>query len=360
MIKETVFNNGDDFFNQLKKSITEARRSIHLETYIFDQDVSGNIILNLLATAANRGVRVQLLLDGVGCAAWTFSDARVWREKGIELKFFHALPWQRHPSAIWRLLTIKKILIGCFKLNRRNHRKICLIDDDVVLIGSMNLSDRHLPSVVGKLAWRDVAVCIEGADIEKYALAAREAWNFSQHHYGRRWRKMSQQKKTDYSNLLLQLKSARKKICITNPYFVPDFRLTRALCRAAWSGIEVKILLPSCSDIVGLKFAMESYYNALLTFGVEIYEYNATILHAKILIVDDWVSVGSFNLDYRSIFYNLETNAILLQHDNVVTMQTQFVKDIASSVKIELKSWKNRSWVHRSLEKFFLLFQGWL
>ncbi len=360
MNTEVIFNNGDEFFNQLKKSISEAKQFIHLETYIFDQDPSGHEILSLLAAAAERGARVQLLLDGVGSASWTFADAQSWRERGIELKFFHALPWQRHPSVIWKLLTIKKLLIGCFKLNRRNHRKICLVDDDTVLISSMNISDRHLPSRVGSQAWRDISVFIQGLDTEHYRLAARDAWNFSQHHHGKRWQKMSQQKKIEYDNLLTQIKSAKEKIWITNPYFVPDFRLTQSLCSAARAGIDVKILLPSQSDIFGLKFAMESYYNSLLTFGVKIFEYEATTLHAKILIIDKWVSIGSFNLDYRSIFYNLETSAILKFEANIEAMQSQFVTDIKTSKKIKINFWKSRSWIHRQLEDFFLLFRGWL
>ena len=359
-MNETIYINGDDFFNSLKKSIIEAKSFIHLETYIFEQDQTGKVILVLLAEAVKRGVRVQLLLDGVGCVSWTFADASAWREKGIELKFFHALPWQKNPSAIWKLLTLKKIIIGFFKLNRRNHRKICLIDDDQVFVSSMNISDRHLPSICGHLAWRDVAVKIQGSSSENYFLEACDAWNFSQQHHGLRWRKISRQKKQDFDLLLEQIKLAKNKIWITNPYFVPDLRLTRAICNSAKNGVDVKILLPSRTDIVGLKFATESFYHALLAFKVEIYEYNSTMLHAKILIVDDWVSLGSFNLDFRSIFYNLETTAVLNKVENIEIMKQQFVSDIKISNKIELNSWKERSWMHRSLEKFFLLFQGWL
>ena len=353
---ETVYIDGDDFFNSLKNSLINAKSSIHLETYIFEQDQTGLTILNLLADAVRRGVRVQLLLDGLGSATWTFADASVWRQKGIELKFFHALPWQKHPSSIWRLLTLKKITIGFFKLNRRNHRKICLIDGSLVFVSSMNISDRHLPSIRGDLAWRDVGVKIKNASNKNYFVDAQDTWNFSQQHHGHHWRKISKQKKQEYKFLLKSISHAKNRIWITNPYFVPDFRLTRAICRSAKNGVDVKILLPNRSDIFGLKFATESFYHALLAFKVEIYEFGPTMLHAKILIVDDWVSVGSFNLDFRSIFYNLETSAILSEFSNIEIIEKQFAEDIKTSTKIELHSWKERSWMHRGLEKFFLLF----
>ncbi len=360
MFRETIFNNGDDFFKSLIESILKAKDFIHIETYIFEQDSFGSAVLIQLAAAASRGVRVQLLLDGVGSVSWTYASAEIWRQQGVEIKFFHALPWQKHPSAIWKLLTLKKIALGFFKLNRRNHRKVCLVDDQVVFISSMNISDRHLPSIYGQSAWHDIAVKTEGVSNESYCIEARDTWNFSQQHHGRRWHKISRQKKNHYDQLLQQVRQSKTRIWITNPYFVPDLRLTRALCRSAQSGVDIKILLPSRSDIFGLKFATESFYNALLSCRVEIYEYCSAILHAKILVVDDSVSVGSFNLDFRSIFYNLETSAKLSRIENIQLIERQFLDDIKISNKIELSLWKKRSWFHQQLEKFFLLFQGLL
>ena len=102
---EVIFNNGDDFFNELLECISKAKKSIQFETYIFDQDTIGFKILQALAAAAQRGVLVQLLLDGVGSAAWTFNDAVQWRNQGIQLKFFHALPWQRHRALFFQSCT---------------------------------------------------------------------------------------------------------------------------------------------------------------------------------------------------------------------------------------------------------------
>ena len=360
MYEEITFTNGDDYFQAVKDAISSAKNFIHIESYIFDQDSLGLDILELLVKAKERGVRVQLLLDGVGSSAWSFADAQRWRGLGVELKFFHALPWQRRPSTVWKLLTLKRIALGFFKLNRRNHRKICIIDNNTIFVSSMNISERHLPSVRGNQALKDVSVMIRGGNLESFLTMARDAWNFSQEHYGYRWRKISRQKKAEHSELIRNIRQAKSKIWITNPYFIPDLHLTRQLCAAAWRGVDVKILLPGFSDVIGAKFAMESYYNALLTFGIKVYEYKPTLLHAKVLIIDNWVSMGSYNLDYRSIFYNLETNATLVLQSNIEKAQDQFIMDIQSSRKIELAEWTQRSWMHRLLEKFFLSFQGWL
>lgn len=358
MSDEIIFNNGDDYFNELLSAIRNAKKSIQFETYIFDQDAIGFKILDELANAAKRGVHIQLLLDGVGSSSWTFNDAMKWRTKGIELKFFHALPWQRNRSLFLHSLSFKKMTLGFFKLKHRNHRKTCIIDEQITFIGSMNVSVRHLPSIFGNQAWRDTAAKIIGKDVQRYTNSFCEAWNFSQHHYGQRWFKVSQQKKKAHKKLIQGIRSAKKRVWITNPYFIPDFKLIRSLCSVARRGVDVKILLPHRVDIIGIKFAMEGFYTLLLAFRIEIYEYAPAMLHAKILIIDEWVSMGSSNLDPRSLVYNLEIDAILTHPDSVATIENQFVQDLQQSQRIQFTNWNKRSLFNRWLEKFFLYFRG--
>lgn len=356
-LEETIYNNGDDYFDALLGAIAQAKATIQLETYIFDQDVLGIKILEALVLAADRQVKVQLLLDGVGSSAWTFKDAEKWRLRGIELKFFHALPWQKRRSFIFQSLSFKKMAVGFFKLKHRNHRKTCTIDDTITFIGSMNVSSRHLPSVYGQQAWRDTAAQITGENTQQYRDSFAEAWSFSQQHYGNRWLKISSQKRQLHQKIIRSISSAQKRVWITNPYFVPDLKLTLALCSVAGRKIEVKILLPSRSDMFGIKFAMEGFYTLLLTFGIEIYEYTPSILHAKVLIVDDWVTMGSSNLDPQSIFYNLEIDAHLIQSESIKTIETQFLQDLQISKRIQFSAWNKRSWFNKALEKFFLYFR---
>lgn len=355
---EKIYNNGDDFFQDVLTGIFEAQKLVQFETYIFDEDYIGNKILEALAAAVQRGVRVQLLLDGVGSSSWTLNDAAKWRARGIELKFFHALPWQRRRTLLFHLFSVKRITLGIFKLKHRNHRKTCIIDERIVFVGSMNVSIRHLPSVMGTLAWRDTAAKLTDSDMQLYTSAFCEAWNFSQHHYGKRWFRVSQHKKRAHRKLIHGIWSAQKRVWITNPYFIPDFKLIRSLCSVSRRGVDVKILLPSRSDVLGIKFAMEGFYTLLLSFGIEIYEYAPSMLHAKILIFDDWVSMGSSNLDPRSIFYNLEIDAILKEPESIRSIENQFVLDLQISKRIQFSEWQNRSLFNRWLERFFLFFRG--
>ncbi len=356
--EEIIFNNGDDYFTEVLHCISQAKSLIQFETYIFDRDNIGNKILEALAAAVRRGVLVQLLLDGVGSSSWSFSDAVKWREQGVELKFFHSLPWQRRRIGVFQLLSLKKLTIGLFKLKHRNHRKTCIIDGSITFIGSMNVSDRHLPSIFGVQAWRDTAAKIQSPEANRYATSFEQAWNFSQHHYGKRWLRISQQKKWAHLKIVRHVRNSQQRVWITNPYFIPDFKLTRTLCSVARRGVDVKILLPSRSDVFGIKFAMEGLYALLLAFGIEIYEYSPAMLHAKILIIDEWVSMGSSNLDPRSIFYNLEIDATLHNPNSIRILQNQFVQDLLLSKRIRFADWKKRSWLSRGLEKFFLFFRG--
>lgn len=355
---EKVFFDGDDYFKEMHEAIQSAKKSVYIETYIFDQDQLGNRTLDLLAKTAQKGLKVQLLLDGVGSTGWTFGEAEFYRKKGIDLQFFHPLVWQRHPSNVLRSLTLARIITGFSKLNHRNHRKICIIDEEILFICSMNISDRHLKSVYGEKAWHDAGVRTEGDGVKFHLQSCNETWKFSHQFFGKRWLKARVEKKKAREKILKLIYSATEKIWITNPYFVPDLRLLKALYKVARSGIDVKLLVPLHSDILGLKFAMQSFYTALLKRSCQIFEYTPSILHAKILIVDNWASIGSTNLDYRSTFYNLEADIVLSQPENVEIVKQQFLEDLKVSKQVNLKEWIKGPWYNRVLQRFFLFFRG--
>lgn len=342
----------------MHQAIAAAEKNIYLETYIFDQDQLGYRTLAVLAAAAARGVKVQLLIDGVGSAHWTFNDAETYRRQGIDLQFFHPLAWQKHPSTILKSLTLQTIVTGFSKANHRNHRKICIVDERILFICSMNISDRHLKSVNGEKAWRDSGVRVESEAVAVYLNAVRETWKYPHQFFGRRWMQVRKQKKKSHQEILRLMHFAAKEIWITNPYFVPDFKLLKVLFKSARAGLDIKILVPMHSDILGLKFAMQGFYGALLKRGCQIFEYTPSILHAKILIVDNWASVGSTNLDYRSIFYNLEADIVIAKPENVDLLKQQFLNDLKSSKQVTLAEWNQRPWYRRVLQRFFLIFRG--
>ena len=370
-VEESVIHNGDQYFDELCLALSKAKKSIHLETYIFNRDKLGQQLLTLLVRAAARGVRVQLLMDGVGSSQWTFKEAEKIRALGVHIHFFHPLPWQKKNRSIWRFWRLRKLTLELFKLNHRNHRKLCLIDDETLFAGSFNVMDQDLPRMIGDQAWRETGVRLKGTHIEPFIELTREAWQFSRSYYHRQDSKphflyffgsngileSRRERNYYYHELLDRIRRVKNHIWITSAYFVPDRRLIRYLKKAAERGVDVRLLFPHKSDFAGVKFAMEGLYHSLLKSNIKIYEYLPSMLHAKILCFDDWVSIGSANLDHRSLFQDLEANVILAQEGNILAVHEQFLRDLSVSRVVDLDEWNDRSYLQKWLELFFLLFR---
>lgn len=360
---ETVYQEGDAYFNALLASINLAEKSILLEVYIFDIDEIGNKILDHLVTAAKRGVQVKLLLDGFGSAHWNAPMATIYRQQGINIQFFNPLPWQRNPQKIWHYINVKKFFSGFYKFQRRNHRKTCLIDEKIFFIGSRNITQNHSPLVMKNLAWRDT--CVSWSFEQPHPEALKKhlqqfylTWNLLKQDFFYRWHQIITDKKREHSALMESIHLAQSKVWITNPYFLPNYKFLRALANAARRGIDVRLLVPQKINVFFFKFAVEAIYGFLLNHGVKVYEYLPSMLHAKICIIDDETLIGSYNLDFRSIYFNLEINLPLIQSTNKKIIAEQFLIDLSQSQKIELASWNKRFWLNKLLEKIILRFRA--
>jgi cardiolipin synthase A/B len=369
---EVLYHNGDSFFEALLLAIDSAKQSVDLETYIFDEDALGLRVLESLSRASERGVHVRLLLDGVGASNWNSSEADVWRKRGIHFRFFHPLPWQRRRFRIWNYLSFQKIALGFSKLNHRNHRKTCIVDGKLVFIGSMNVSERHLVSAKGALAWRDTSVCVRNQNFSSLTLAFEMAWNYTENYTGGFRHKVARaipflnfrlnftpfQSQIYRRNFVDLLNSATVRVWITNPYFLPDQLVFKAMLEAARRGVDFRMLLPSRTDFLPGQFASRSFYGPLMSSGVKIYEYLPSMLHAKILLIDDEAIVGSSNLNHRSFFRDLEIDLLLTDSKNVDELGEYFQADLKHAVRIHLENWRLRSFWITSLERLFLLFRG--
>ncbi len=371
--KEVIYDDGEKFFSDILSAIAGARQSVDLETYIFDQDDLGQRILNALGAAALRGVKVRLLLDGYGCSQWSLSDLKPLRKAGVRARFYHPLPWQNPSYRFLKFISPRRIALGLWKLNRRNHRKSCVVDGHKAFLGGMNISSRHLRSSAGEDAWRDTSVCVEG-DLSQLALAFDHAWTHTRSALPRiQMRKRfdgaggllhvnvtRKQRKKNHQDLVSRVIQAQKRIWITTPYFVPDLSLLLALRLAARSGTDVRILLPFKNDVWGMKWAIGAFYFPLLTVGARIFEYKPSVLHAKVTLIDQWASVGSSNLNHRSFFHDLETDVILKLSPNIERIAGRFLKDLEVSEELRLHEWNRRSWIPRMLEGVSSLFRRWL
>ena len=339
---ETLFHEGDAYFSSLNQDILLAKQSIRIESYIFDQDEIGNKILQSLLLAHQNGVKITLMLDGIGASSWNYREAELWKAKGIQILFFHPLPWQKSWIHIWNTLGIQKIIIGLSKFNQRNHRKLAIIDDFILYTGSRNISQRHSEKHFQKKCWRDTSVRISGPFVNEYKKKLRKNRLFHHAHY---------------QEIIRKLQEAKKRIYITTPYFIPNRMLFKTLLKAAQNGVDIQLLVPHQSDASSVKYAMEFYYSHLLKNKIRIYEYRPCMMHAKILIIDDEVTLGSSNLDYRSLFHDLEFDLKIEKEENTKLLLNQFREDLKNSREINLIEWKNRNWLQKTLEKIFIIFR---
>lgn len=354
-IKETIFTDAIDYFESILSAIEQAKKSIDLEVYIFDNDPLSHQIIQALSSAAKKGIQVRLLVDGVGACSHFLSITSSLQTAGAQIKIFHPLPWHLEQ---WRLSLsdnkgLEKALHLITSINKRDHRKLLIIDQKRAWLGSINISQTHLPQELGGANWRDTAILIEGMDLEAVQVAFDACWfkwskkqtvlhlprtpfmfNFS------RALRIKQRKR-----LLSRIEKANDRIWITNAYFIPDTRLMDALALASYRGVDVRILLPSRSDIFFIPWASQYFYSRLLKAGARIFEFQMGILHAKTILIDDWASIGSSNLNRRSLHHDLELDYSLQIEASRKHLSDDFLEDIKQSEELSLTKFKQtRLW----------------
>jgi len=366
-----VINDGDIFFNRLEAAIESASTEVSLEFYIFAVDSTGLRFLEILKRAAVRGVRVRLVVDGIGASAF----ARQYREEsvraGIELRVFHTPPWERwlprgEPSqekrSTWRRMFRR--------LNKRNHRKLVVVDSRIAFIGSFNVTKYHLASEMGVAAWRDTGVIVEGEGVSALSATFEDVWGGRLGRLKRRLHRKrpvtsslvrlnvtGRQRREAYLDLLVRLVGAKKRVWITNAYFVPDGSLLRVLSVVAREGVDVRILVPGFSDIVFIPWVTSAFHFGLLSAGVKIFEYRGSVLHAKTMVIDDWGLIGSSNLNHRSLLHDLEVDIVVSDSHALGEMERQFRQDLGRAVEVTLDTWEQRPFIERALGRVLLWFR---
>lgn len=362
---EEVFHDGDSFFNAVEDAINQATRSVDFETYIFASDRVGHRVFSALARAAGRGVEVRLLVDAIGSSSFSraFHDAAV--RSGVRVKVYNELPWRLSGRAIfergWRVWRFLR------RLNNRTHRKLCVVDREVAFAGSINVTDFHLSSLYKALAWRDTAMKVRGVDVEVLAQSFDDIWGGRLRRLRRRLGRKraresalvrlnvsSRQRRESYLDLLVRLVGARRRIWITNAYFVPDGSLLRVLAVVARESVDVRILVPAFSDVVFMPWVASAFHLGLLRAGVRVFEYHGSILHAKTMLIDDWGLIGSSNLNHRSLLHDLEVDLVVSQEGARKSLEDQFVKDESLAREVTIENWKNRPRIERLIGRILL------
>lgn len=341
-----VLTNGPSAFREIIKELKKAQHHIHAEYYIIRDDKLGRKIRDILINKAKAGVEVRILYDGVGSLQLPGTFFKPLKEAGGEIAVFLPL----------------KFPFLDYRTNYRNHRKILLIDGKVGFLGGLNIGDEYLSGGKAFSFWRDTHIKLKGDSVyslqaiflQDWSCAVGEATDctdyFPSHDISAskpiqivasspdsKWNSMQK--------LYVRMATmARSKLYITTPYLVPDESLLIALKISALSGVDVRILAPGIPDKRIVHWASRSYYEELMDAGIRIYEYNRGFIHAKVVQVDNRIaSVGTANLDIRSLHLGYEVNAVIYDEGIVKTLEEDFFRDLKQSVEINPVAWAERS-----------------
>jgi len=375
-----LYFSGDEYFLQVLSAINQAQKEIILESYIFDLDPIGLRILHGLRAAKDRGVHVQILVDGVGSFNWTWNLHHYCLENQIHFRIFNPLPLNLDIIRKLSWKNLRRVLFLLRKINKRNHRKIILIDRQVAFLGSLNVSQVHTTELMGKLAWRDTGIQVQGGPLPELRRSCIDAWISARverlfwPHFLWRRKKRIQLRPNDVLRLNSTLKwrysllrdlnrrlgQAERRILITNAYFLPRLSILRSLRKAAQKGVYVGICLPAISDVPIIRWASRSMYHRLLRSGIHIFEYQERMLHAKTLIIDNWATVGSFNLNHRSLTHDLEVEVALNKQEWVDSMVRQWDEDLKQCREIQVSDLGQTTWRERLLSNTLYWFRYWL
>jgi cardiolipin synthase len=337
----TIYYEDEQNYSAIVEAVEAAESHIHLEYYIFQPDDTGRHLRDLLVAKARAGVEVRLLVDFVGCWNWPWEFRRSFRKGGIKVG------WSL-PVVPWR---------GRWQVNFRNHRKLLVVDGLVGFTGSQNIGDEYRGRLAKYAPWRDTHMRIVGPAVQQLQETFVEDWKYAtgeeltaDQYFPRPRRPGNQMVQVVQSGpdsnprimhhmLTAAVTAARSSVSIITPYFAPDTTMIVALQSAAYRGVRVRLLIPSASNHFVVLWAGRSFYLELAEAGVEIYEYEHTLLHSKVVIVDDECGfVGSANMDQRSFRNSFEITTILYDRDLAADLQADFDGLIAKATRIRPQS----------------------
>lgn len=309
-----IYQEAEATYAALEQGIFDARHHVHLQYYIWQPDDTGRYFRQLLIDKARAGVQVRLLLDAVGCWKLTRGFLRPLREAGVEVGFFMPLyPLRRRWSP-----------------NLRNHRKIVIVDGRQAFFGSQNIGDEYRGRRKQVSPWYDTHMRVRGPAALYLQQVFAEDWAFATHqellddaYYPEPQKPGASimqivptgphQRVAVLNQLVFAaVTSASSSIRIVTPYFVPGVSVREALKHAAYRGVQVELVLPTCGEHPVVLWCGRSFYREMLEAGVRIYEFDKGALHSKIMTVDDrWALIGSANMDIRSFRLNFEVTALI-------------------------------------------------
>ncbi len=354
----TFLTRGDDAYGAVHTLISEAKDHIHAEFFILDPDAVGKRFIQALAARARDGIHVRLLLDDVGSWRALRGIVQPLRDAGGEVaSFLPALPLQRRRSA-----------------HLRNHRKLLIADGRKSFTGGMNIGKKYMGPRVTKGQWKDASALVEGPAVADLQALFLDDWAYATEQtepHGVLFPELpaivggnpspctlqvaasgpDRATHSIYQGVFTAFTTARRRVWIETPYFVPDEGVLAALRNAALRDVDVRLLVPASSDLRIVSYAGRSYFNELLSAGIRIFLYRPTNLHSKVLIIDEDVAgIGSPNVDIRSFFLNFELGLFLYDYLRVEELARIFQDDLSRSDEVDPEEFARRSRAQRLLE----------
>lgn len=359
-----LFQGGRQFFEALFTAIRSAQHTILLEYYLIHNDHIGAELAKVLVDAVQRGVKVKLIYDYIGCLDTPASYFKNLSKRGIDLHAFNVPSFKR----------------GFYGFDKRDHRKMTIVDGTLAFLGGFNIGDEYAGCVADEQSFRDLGFSISGEAVAELEFVFHETWHGEKdknvprvvlkprHHSGRNSGDAAvniisggprQRRSYIREAFQVNIAAAAEEILIATPYFVPGPRIIRSLLRAVRRGVRVRLLLPARSDVPLFLLLGRSSYATLLRGGVEIFELEREILHAKVMLIDaERTVIGSANLDQRSFHRNYEINCMV---DNVqfgAQIRALLLDEIDGARPVELDVHERRGGLIRIVERVVSLF-GW-
>ena len=353
--------NGDQVFPAMLEAIRGAQKTITLETFIWKSGEITREFTAALSERAQAGVKVRILVDTLGSSKFSTRDQLQLRKAGAEFVKFN-FPWP----------------LKIFRINHRTHRKIMVVDGKIGFTGGVCLADDWQGNAEPG-HWRDTHLRIEGPVVGQMQAAFLDHWlqARSQIFHGDDYfpqlgpvgsttaqffksgaRDGAENALVTY---LLSIAAARTNIRLAHAQFVPNDLLIKALGEASKRGVKIQVIVPAKCDNFAVGMASRSRYGQLLRAGIEIFEYQPTHFHCKIMIVDDlWVTAGSVNFDERSFRINGEANLNVMDRDLAAKLTRSFEEDKSKSRQFTLEDFKKRNWLSKGFDLFMGFFRSQL
>jgi cardiolipin synthase len=353
-----VLQNGDGFFPVLFDDIAKAKQSIHLETYVWWEGEICKRLAETLAAKARQGVEVRLTLDATGSTKGDDELFEGMEKAGVKISFYH--PFQLQD-------------LGLF--NNRTHRKLAIFDGRVAHVFGHGIAQEWTGNGQDAEHWRDTGVRLEGPIVNSIQGVFAENWveQTAEVLVGEKYfprlpavgsvrahvTASSPQGGVSQLELLykLAIATAQKELIIQNPYFIPDGEMVGLLEKAVRRGVKVRVMIPGqVTDSSIVRHAGHRRFQELLEHGVEIYEYQRTLNHQKVMIIDGiWSHVGSTNLDDRSLDINDEASVGLIDPDVAARLENAFKADLRYSTRLDAATWEKRPFWHKTVDRLSYL-----